>query len=251
MFSDTNELRSKLLDLISIIDEVCQKNGIWYSLACGSVLGAVRHRGFIPWDSDMDIYVAFPQLGEFRKAIKDSISDDLHYYEWEKEYDYHPVFDRLSYSEIDSQQLHIDIFPLIGAPDDDKKRRKYIRKCFLSYRLFRCKHVDPEFSKDTHKKYVKLIGSAMKLVPEKMIKAIELRIETEYDLNESDYCYYYSSGYAEKGCMPKELVLNSKRTEFENLMLPIPQNYDDYLTRLYGDYMVEKKSGYKVIDKYI
>jgi lipopolysaccharide cholinephosphotransferase len=240
-----------LLNLISFIDKVSTKNDLWYSLACGSVLGAIRHKGFIPWDADIDIYVSLKQLEEFRKSILDELPDNMTYYAWEKSMKYHPVFDRLSLKGIDSQNLHVDIFPLIGVPNDEGKRKKFIKKCYVSYRVFRSKHVDVKTSKDNHRTYMRILKCLTTLIPDRLIKHIEYGIENKYDLDQSNYCYYYSSGYAEKGCMLKELVMISKRVPFEGLVLPVPADYQTYLTQLYGDYMVEKRSGFKVIDKII
>lgn len=64
-----SERQQRLLHLAAYIDAVCEEHEIWYSLAAGSVLGAVRHRGFIPWDNDMDIFVKNKDMARFRAAV--------------------------------------------------------------------------------------------------------------------------------------------------------------------------------------
>lgn len=246
-----SERKKRLLNLVSYIDSVCGNNNIWYSLAAGSVLGAIRHKGFIPWDEDIDIYVEANHLNKFREAIMKDIPQEFKYYTWEKEYKYHPVFDRLSYAEVSNNSLHIDIFPLIGVPDTPSKRKRFISLCFFSYRFFRCKHVDVNYSHKDRIGKIKFIRLFTYLFSDNVIKKIEKYIEQKYDLEKSNYCYYYSSGYAMNACMPKEIILETHKVTFEYLKLNVPVRYHEYLTNMYGDYMTPKRKGYKIIDKYL
>jgi lipopolysaccharide cholinephosphotransferase len=135
--------QEKLLRLASYIHSICEDSGIWYSLAAGSVLGAVRHGGFIPWDSDLDIFVRITDLARFREAIMSTLPSEFRYYAWDREPNYHPAFDRLAYKGVSHYEVHVDIFPLIGVPEEPRKRDLFIKLCFLSYQFFRCKRFDP------------------------------------------------------------------------------------------------------------
>ena len=63
------DIQTSLLSIIKVVDEIFKKEKIWYSLACGSVLGAVRHNGFIPWDNDLDIFAKQSQISQ-AEALK-------------------------------------------------------------------------------------------------------------------------------------------------------------------------------------
>jgi|LSQX01.3.fsa_nt_gb lipopolysaccharide cholinephosphotransferase len=240
-----------LLELISVIDSECRKNGIWYSLAAGSVLGAVRHQGFIPWDEDIDIFVKSSDLPEFRRVMMAAIPNELRYFAWDKEYEYHPVFDRMGYAGVSSSALYVDIFPLIGAPSCLKQQERYVRLCYFTYRFFRCKHVDTRYSHPRRVRFIRFLRPFTYVFSDKLIKRIQKRIEEKYDLETSDFCYYYSSGYGIRACMPKRLVLETHRVPFEHLELNIPVNSHEYLSRMYGDYMTPKREGFKIMDKYL
>lgn len=243
--------QTQILALAKYIHAVCKTNDIWYSLAAGSVLGAVRHKGFIPWDSDIDIFVREDQIEEFRNVILKDLPVDFQYWCWDKEMKYHPVFDRLSLKGKSSSDIHVDIFLLIGVPDNERKREKFIKKCYYSYRFFRTKHVDIRYSKQSHIRKIKALRVFTSLIPDKIIKKYESKIQHSNPLNQSEYCIYYSTGYGRKACMKKDIVLDTMDVPFEDTVLSIPKDYDTYLKKMYGDYMTPKKENYKLIDQYI
>ena len=73
--SEKQELQKMLLEMITDISEICEDNNIKWSLSGGSVLGAVRHHGFIPWDDDMDINITRAEFEKFRKVFPGRFSD--------------------------------------------------------------------------------------------------------------------------------------------------------------------------------
>ena len=246
-----SERQQRLLHLAAYIDAVCEEHEIWYSLAAGSVLGAVRHRGFIPWDNDMDIFVKNKDMARFRAAVLTNLPAEFKYYAWDKEPKYHPAFDRLAYSDASHYDAHVDIFPLIGVPEGVTKRRAFVGLCFWSYKFFRCKHVDTGDSNPRRAKLIGLLKPMAYVFSDSLIKRIQRRMMEKYDLETSSHFYYYASGYGMRTCMPKELVLSVQRVPFEGIELNIPLHAHEYLSRVYGDYMTAKREGYKVIDKYL
>ena len=73
------EIRSIQIAILNSVDAFCRKNNLKYSLAYGTLIGAVRHKGFIPWDDDIDIIMPRPDYDRFVAKYKDSVYDVLSY----------------------------------------------------------------------------------------------------------------------------------------------------------------------------
>ena len=131
------ELQKRALNLLCEFDKVCRANGIKYSLAYGTLLGAIRHKGFIPWDDDVDVMLPRPEYDKFLTISKQNpklFSDDFFLEENEgKSAD--PVL-RLHDKKVNvvekeynvTRKLYIDIFPIDGMPNSEKATIKLFAK---------------------------------------------------------------------------------------------------------------------------
>lgn len=242
----TEEIQAKVLTLIEVFDRICMANNIFYTLTSGSVLGAVRHKGFIPWDTDMDVFVKIRDFELMREIVTDNLPNNLKLYMWDKEENYGLPFDRLAYKDIPHEVVHLDIFPLIGAPDSMIKKKYFTKICFYSYNFLKCKYTNTEYSQPKNKKKIEIIKFILKPLPGKLIKKWYRWLENLYDFDTASYVYTIASGYGLKECLPKDMILSTTKMQFENLKLPVPTKYHEYLTTVYGDYMVPKRDGYKM-----
>jgi phosphorylcholine metabolism protein LicD len=168
-------------------------------------------------------------------------------YVWDKEKNYCSCHDKLAYIDIPHEIVHVDILTLVGAPKGIKSQKFYTSLCYYSYEILRCKHVNIQYSKPNHRIIIGTIKFFLKVIPDYLIRIWYYFLKHRYDLDKSQYAYTVSSGYRMRECLPKEIYLNSIRVPFEDLILPIPKEYDTYLTSVYGDYMTPKKDGYKLI----
>ena len=239
------EIQSKVLEIVKIFDNICRENDIWYTLTSGSVLGAVRHGGFIPWDSDMDVFVKITDLEKLRLLLLKNIPKEMKLYIWDSEPKYPLCFDRLSFIDLPHYLVHLDIFPLIGAPKKKNNQMRFTKMCYYSFKLLRTKHVDVKYSKPKNAKKIKALKVFTKLIPDVLIRKWYYYLQYKYSFEKSDFVYTIASGYGMKECLPKDLLLKTKYVNFEDTKLPIPVNYHEYLKRVYGDYMTPKKDGYK------
>lgn len=238
--------RQKLvLEITKVFNEICTRHSIWYSLDCGSMLGAVRHAGFIPWDPDMDVLVKIDDVPKIREVLKSDLPENMKLYEWDKVPKFPDGHDCIGYVGHNIYKVRLDIFAIIGTPNTPSMRSWFVRKCFYSYKLFYCKHKDTQYSMPHHVKMIKFIKMFVKFVPDSFIINWYHKLNSKYPLSESEYFYYYASGYGERECMRKDIILTTKLVQFEDIMLPIPVRYHEYLTSVYGDYMIPKKSGYR------
>lgn len=248
---EVKEIQFKIMELVKIFEEVCSENDIEYTLAAGSVLGAVRHHGFIPWDSDMDVFVRLDQFNLLRDKLLEKINNtNMKLYMWDKEEKYYEVVDRLGFKSIPHEEVHLDIFPLIGAPTGKIRRFLFTNIIYYTYRLLRCKYCNTDYSKPNHVKKIKFIRNFVKIFPDKIIIKWYKFLEQKYDLKDAEYCYIMASGYGYKEAMKKNIYLDTIKVQYEDIELNIPREYKYYLVELYGeDYMTPKKEGYKKIDK--
>lgn len=136
------EVKKVQLEILDVVAEFCKKNDINYWLDSGTLLGAVRHGGYIPWDDDIDIGMLRPDYEKFRKMFNDSntrykfncIENDMSFL-----YPFGKVMDTTTYLREAGEfelSVNIDVFCYDNAPDDDKaakrifKRRDNLRKLF-------------------------------------------------------------------------------------------------------------------------
>lgn len=235
------EQQQYVLKLIKEVDKICIKNNIQYSIAYGSVLGAVRHKGFIPWDSDMDIIIPVTAKADFRKAFEKELPEDMCIYKWGIEENYHPCFDRIAFKDIPHELVHIDVYELCGVPADLKKRKRFIDECYYTYHILSCKFKDVRFSRPRNRWKVRLIKCVLSIVPKSFVLKRYRSICSRYNYDNSDNVFCVTSIYRMNDYMVKKDLLDTIRVPFENIELPIPKKHHEYLSHIYGDYMTPKR----------
>lgn len=239
------EIRDRELKLLIEFSKFCDKNNLIYVLAGGTLLGAIRHRGFIPWDDDIDVMM--PRSDYNRLIALNNKTNELEIRTISNESSCIPfakVIDAKTmtsneYAGIDNaDSLWIDIFPIDGLPCDWKKVKKIYRDIKF---LRKCHGVTlSKFGTGTTK--VKSIGKAILYVPLKIIGSFQFaRWIDNYcqkiKFEESDYVGGISWGYGPQERMPKKEWLERVKVEFEGHEFWAPGCWDLYLRNLYGDYM--------------
>lgn len=127
------EKKSIQLEMLKEIDAFCRKNKIKYSLAFGTLIGAVRHKGFIPWDDDIDIMMPLPDMLRFKKIFH---SEKLKYCDVDTDNGFEFGFSRIThiktYNKIGlvakTYGICIDLYPIVGIPNGDMERVSFFRK---------------------------------------------------------------------------------------------------------------------------
>lgn len=131
------EIKQRQIEILKYLKEACEENNICYSLAFGTLLGAVRHGGYIPWDDDIDVLVPrkdYEKLCDILRAKKgrffllDDKSNKDYYNSFAKIIDTETNVDRPGAPAVDNLGLWIDIFPLDTCPSDEKTFYKHFRK---------------------------------------------------------------------------------------------------------------------------
>src|SRR5699024_9676189 len=134
------EIQAIGTEMLQEVTEICERNNIEYYLAYGSVLGAVRHGGPIPWDHDTDMYIPFPQLEFFLKTVREQLSPKFFWDFHDINPEFNGLFPRVGLKGWKTTHLHLDVFFLSGAPDTPKEQKQFynlalwLHKCYLHKR---------------------------------------------------------------------------------------------------------------------
>lgn len=224
-----------MLEILIEVDRICMKNNIEYWLADGTLLGAVRHRGFIPWDDDIDICMLKEEYNKFLEIAPKELKEKffLQTSKYDKNYNflYPKIRDRNSIfiEKYDSNQekfhqgLNLDIFVM---------DRYFIRSKILYRFLYFFKNIKIENNRINNYYFFKKIIVSFKLniCAEKILKFFSTNKKQNSRLG---YRYYWKQLYKYNDIFPL------KEIEFEGYKFSCPNNTDAYLKELYGDTYME------------
>jgi len=251
------------LNMLLKVDEICKQNDIRYYLLDGSALGAVRHRGFIPWDDDIDIGMFRKDYNQFLDIAGKSL-DNRYFLQTNRTdpYYYGPYAklraNNTTYIEKGSKSLgakmhqgiFIDIFPLDNVPDNELllKMQLLLIRFLFSVAFARA----DSYPENRYKRFLKKLYSTpfLRLMKKSTFDEIIDKIASFFSNKETDRIASLFSGYREKEVFPRYYFGEAKYLEFEGYRLPVPEYYDEYLRQIYGDYMelppVEKRGSHDI-----
>ena len=236
------EIQQHLLGIAKEFDRICTKNNIPYYMTYGTMLGAVRHKGFIPWDDDMDFGVPIEYYQRLIEILEKELQPPYRCCTFRNNSSTIFVFIKiedsstLMYKEelrVPKEQqmgVNIDIFPLNRCNIDDPRPFK-LRKMS---RLLGIAFVDSQTNKSVLRKIEKwglriLLGGRPIYLQRRIEKLM-------YQVNNGDRMGFVL-GAATRKTVPLAWYGEGKRYQFEDITLIGPDNYDGYLTHLFGDYM--------------
>ncbi len=237
------------LDLLAALDAVCKSNNLKYCIAAGTLLGAVRHKGFIPWDDDIDIYMLredYDKLIQLDKEFKFPYFLQTTYSE-KKLFRTHAQLrnsDTTGCIETDCYQdinrgIFIDIFPLDGINPNIKKN-KVQKKVNDIYVMLLSTYNAAVSEKLTIKKRIKgLIGRGIFALVHKevLFQRYEDNLKRYSDKSFLMWGNRTLVFECPKSRRPVSDWLNLTTMPFEFINVPVPCNYDEILRQQYGDYM--------------
>lgn len=249
---DINQIKKIELDILIAFADFCEENKLKYYLAYGTLLGAVRHKGFIPWDDDIDVLMPRPDYNRFIELtgynpIKQNLETRLYrncknpnIYPFAKIIDTNTLVYEKGKSRKNISGIWIDIFPLDGCPDSSEETRVQFEK-YLKIRNWQDLATTNPFYIDQNiiKKMLKFIFfvPAAKLYGCKRIcKKID-ELAQSYSYDKSQLVADFTWGDSLDAILKKEDLEPALHLEFEGKLFNAPKSYDQYLTNLYGDYM--------------
>lgn len=239
---ELRECQLELLEMLCDFHNFCEENQITYFLSSGNLLGAIRHKGFIPWDDDLDIFMPVKDYIKLGKLYKGSDR-------WEFDSIFNKDFTPLTISTLSKVKskttyleyhtfpirgfdgIGLDIFPICGYPSEKREQVEFERDCKLLENIWKDKVVIPygteEYSADLHLRIFNEMN--------------ELLQKYNFDTSENVGLGYFASNLFpgdDTRIMRREWFENTIKVEFEGHLFNAPIGYDGLLKRLYGDYMV-------------
>lgn len=244
------QVRTIQLSLLRYFDNVCREHQLRYYLAYGTLLGAIRHKGFIPWDDDIDLMMPRPDYLKFIELFDSQDHGPLEMISIQNNPDYFANFGKLidsrtrliqDYGRVENAELGVclDIFPLDGIPEDTVEAAKLIKRVErwffarrLALRKFSVKNPNP----------LKRVLMILLSVPFRIIgghfflsKMEEVGMKNKYDECSRVACITVKEPLAQ-GIERQHLEANVM-VDFEDGKYPAPSSWDAYLSAHYGDYM--------------
>lgn len=253
---DTKRLKEIQLEILDTVADFCNWNGIKYWLNAGTLLGAVRHKGYIPWDDDVDIAMLRKDYDKFMETFNTHNSRyKFASYENDPESFTHfgKVFDTSTVlyepnEKGEKLSVYIDVFVMDNAPEDEALREKMFRRrdilyvCNLGRKL-------PIFLKPTRgggirRLAVSLFRAVLRVFPRHYFVERLVRNAKTFAGKDSEFCGDFTGTH--NAVMRRELMEKLTLVEFEGKKYNAPAGYDEWLRKLFGDYMsippVEKRA---------
>lgn len=243
--NEVRKVQTKILDIMKYIDKLCRTYHIKYYIMGGTALGAIRHKGFIPWDDDLDIFMTPNQYKRFKKVFQYLNSEKYVIQEWKTDLNY------LEYAKVRMngttfieeafeqcadlhQGIYVDIMILHKVPESHFIQKlvyfesKFVTLYALSVRNWKAKTLGQ-----------KIMVKSLKFLPCKFILRLCYRRIYQYDYlkNNFKYCYWITPAKFKNGLFEKEFFQGTIDVPFEDTALMASPNIKRYLRYRYGDYM--------------
>jgi len=243
---ELDELKKIQLEILDYVANFCEHNNINYWLDCGTLIGTIRHKGYIPWDDDIDVGMLRPDYDKFMNMFNNNTTYySAHCLENDKKWylPYGKVLDnRTILFEPDEKAgiksaVNIDIFVYDNAPEDDVLLNRMYKKRDI-YSKFNMLQQSKHFTDDKKLKYniVRIpVWVIFQLFPKSFFAKKVINNSKKFENTETGYVGNFTSDSRIK--CSKEIFNSFIDGEFEGKKFKVPIGYDKWLTSFYGDYM--------------
>lgn len=244
-----DDIKAIELDILLVIDKICKENNIDYFLDSGTLLGSIRHKGFIPWDDDIDIGMIREDYDNFISIIESKLPEGYYaqtplngknkYFGFTKirKSGTHMVEHGFDYSD-DENGIWVDVFPYDLVDNDDRLQRQLKKYKVISKLSVLRSFPEAQSGSSVFKRGLRSLLRFFTLVHDEQYyyDSLEnLATKTTNNHNCLYICFYYMTDVV---LLDKDDIYPLKESEFEQNMFPIINNHEKYLEQIYGDWWV-------------
>ena len=239
-------LRRKELQILLEIDRICKKRKISYQLAFGTLIGAVRHQGFIPWDDDIDVAMERKEYERFKLACKEELSSSFFYQSNDTDPEYYHLVDKIRMNDTVFKEkyiarwnihhgVYVDIFPFDNVPTNAILRKMH----FLHFHFFRVGLMSKYFVSNERKGVKKYLSYIAKIIyaPFSLdfLYRRAVKVASKYR-KQRKYVFNLYDSITVNSLLEYAWIKDTEQVLFEKHLFPAPKHYDAVLRTIYGDY---------------
>ena len=256
---DLSPVQTIIWDIMNEINPYLEQNHIPYFMLGGTLLGAVRHQGFIPWDDDIDIGIPRRYYERFLREIGACLPAYLKLRTFRDQSSHHYYFARVvdtrhkmrrTGSEVTrEEEVWVDVFPLDGMPRNPVMRRIHMFRLLKTRMLYHIASFDKinlkrpgrPLSERIVIRFVELTGFGRRINGRKQLEKLD-RLLKKYPFEKSSWVINCMGQYKFKEMFPRWYYGKGRQYPFEDTTLPGPVQADKVLRQMYGDYMKEPEN---------
>mgnify|MGYP000941169241 CR=1 FL=1 len=268
--SSTDLLHQVDLEIVKEVVKICDNHGLTYYMLGGTMLGAIRHKGFIPWDDDIDLGIPRQDYEKFLEIAPSELSNHLKVVNYKTDPEYHYYITRVldTDTKVVEERIgddkkytnaSIDIFPIDGTPNNSILRRIYFFRVLYHRALMSLCYKDSIDRKRPRGILEKVFLWMMERIPiEKMTTPYQQkekidRLLRKQKLEGAKFIGNIMGAYRTREIVPAEFYGSGKMYSFENIELRGMYLANEYLVYTYGDYMKlppenERKTHFKILE---
>ncbi len=255
MKNNIKVLQTEELKVMKIIKEICEKENIRYFMIGGTLLGAIRHSGFIPWDDDVDLAMPRKDYERFLEVsnkylpsnifVQNFRTDDKYRYYITRVLNKNILVEEKRFIGVDTPQAYasVDIFPIDGSPNIKFFRNiHYFRVMIRRFLMSLCYRDTIDKERKRSKMENLLLNILIKIPFERIISPNKIKesldkLLKKYGMENSLYSGTIMGAYRIREMVPTVMFGNPKLYKFEDDTFYGPELVDDYLKHMYGNYM--------------
>lgn len=255
MNENIRTLQLEELEMMKIVKYICEKENLTYFMIGGTLLGSIRHKGFIPWDDDVDLAMPREDYEKFLNIASKYLPKNMFIQNFRTDKKYRYYITRLLNKNIlveekrfigsDTPQAYasVDIFPIDGSPNVNIFRKIYYMRVMIRRFLISLCYRDTIDKERKRSKVEKILLNILVKIPfERLLNQNKIKEDLDkllkkYKMNTSIYCGTIMGAYRVKEMVPKDMFGKPKQYKFEDEYFCGPELVDEYLKHMYGDYM--------------
>lgn len=246
------EVQNTQLEILIEFDRICSIYNLKYQLFSGTLLGAIRHKGFIPWDDDIDVAMAREDYEKFLEVCNNELKSKYFLQNYQTDVKFFRQYSKLrinntkyvekAYESLDIHQgIFIDIFPMDKVMPNTLREFVRCKILLFVWYINRIRNIGCNSNNKFKNILSRVIQLSNKIVKKSTFDRFEYKILTLFNNKETGYFNHMTNKVTKERFnrfLIKEGEFNDTiMYEFEGYKFPIPRNYHKYLTQIYGDYM--------------